>query len=58
MTSTSSEEFFFFWGGGGQNTTYLKKSQAIPVEGVLSEQQMLTMLNSVFLAYDSGGQDF
>ena len=59
MTSTSSQEFFF-WGGGGEgpNTTYLKKPQAIPAKGVLSEQQMLTMLNFVLLAYESGGQDF
>ena len=57
MTSTSSQEFFF-GGGRGQNTTYLKKSQAIPAKGVLSEQQMLMMLNFVLLAYESGGQDF
>ena len=57
MTSTSSQEFFF-WEGRGQNTTYLKKPQAIPAKGVLSEQQMLTMLNFVLLAYESGGQDF
>ena len=43
---------------GGQNTTYLKKSQAIPAEGVLSEQQMFMMLNFVLLANESSGQDF
>ena len=60
MTSTSSQEFFFFWGGGGGKIplNYLKKSQAIPAKGVLSEQQMLTILNFVLLAYESGGQDF
>ena len=55
MTSTSSKEFFL----GGEGPKYhLKKSQAIPAKGVLSEQQMLTMLNFVLLAYESGGQDF
>ena len=46
---------FFFW---AKSATYLKKSQPIPAEGVLSEQQMFTMLNFVLLANESGGQDF
>lgn len=55
MTSTSSQEFFF-WGGEGPKYHLFKKvTAAIPAKGVLSEQQMLTMLNFVLLAYESGG---